>query len=374
VFFAVTILLLVTGATAAGLDESRKKLEEIEERIAQTAKSLEAKRSAEDSLAHDLQVVEDEVSLLRGKVAERKRSLAALDAEIAGKEKSVQETRRSVAATERDVRRRIAALYKNGEGGMVKILFSSSTPAQMAQDYDFFGRIVRRDRELLATYRRQLDELQAARERLAGLRREQQAALVALGEEQKTARRALRLKEEILVRVRHDRQALAAALTELREKASRLAELVKKLESDKAREYTEKTALFSSMKGRLPWPVDGAVRIGFGTGRHPELGTMHDSQGIEIVASGEVPIKAVAEGRTIFANWFKGYGNLLIVDHGDSYYSLYAQASRLRKQVGEPVSAGETVGYAGLEGAAGIYFEIRRGGVPLDPGEWLRPR
>jgi len=370
----VVLLLAATVAAAAGLDESRSKLQEIEKRIAQTAKSLESKQSAESSLAHDLQSVEDELSLLRAKVAKSKRSLAALDADVAGKEQSVQEAKRGVAATERDVRRRLAALYRNGEGGMVKVLFAASTPAEMAQDYDFLGRIVRRDRELLATYRRQTEELQGALVRLADLRRQQQAALVALGEEQKTARQALRLKEEILAQVRHDRQALAEALAELRERASRLADLVKKLESDKAREYTEKTTLFSSLKGRLPWPVDGPVRVGFGTGRHPELGTMHDSQGIEIAATGEVPIRAVAVGRVIYANWFKGYGNLLIVDHGDSYYSLYAQAARLSKKVGESVSPGETVGHAGLEGAAGIYFEIRRGGAPLDPGDWLRPR
>jgi len=372
--FAAALLLLTSVASADGLDESRKKLEEIESRITQTAKNLEAKRSAEPSLGEDLQAVEGELALLQAKVAARKRALAGLDGEIASKGEAVDGARRAIAVTEKDVRRRLAALYKNGEAGMVKILFSSSTPAQMAEDYDFFGRIVRRDRELLATYRRQAEELQAALARLADLRRQQQSSLADLGEEEKTTRRALRLKEEILVQVRRDRQALAAALTELRERASRLADLVKKLESDKTREYTEKPTLFSALKGRLSWPVDGVVRIGFGTARHPELGTMHDSQGIEIATTGTPPIKAVAAGRVIFANWFKGYGNLLIVDHGDSYYSLYAQAARLAKKVGEPVAAGETVGQSGLEGAAGVYFEIRRGGVPLDPGDWLRPR
>lgn len=368
------VLLVVTAPAAAELDESRRTLEEIQRRIAQTAKSLKAKQTAEHSLAADLQTVETEISRLGGQLGEQKRRLAALESEIAATEAAATGARHAAAASEADVRRRLAALYKGGEAGLVKILFSPSSPAQMAQDYDFLGRIVRRDRELLATYRRQLAELQTALGRLAVLRREQQTTLAALAENQRTARQALRLKEELLVQVRRDRQALALALDELRERAGRLAELVKRLESEKPREYSEKSGLFAVRKGRLPWPVEGAIRIGFGAGRHPELGTMYDSHGIEIAAAGEKPIRAVAPGRVLFANWFKGYGNLLIIDHGDSYYSLYAQAARLSNKVGDLLAAGEILGYSGLEGSKGIYFEIRRGGMPLDPLAWLLPR
>lgn len=368
------VLLVASAPAAAGLDESRRTLEEIEQRIAQTAKSLEAKQTAEHSLAADLQTVETEIARLEGQLAVQKRRLAALESETAATEATATEARRAAAASEADVRRRLAALYKGGEAGLVKILFSPSSPARMAQDYDFLGRIVRRDRQLLATYRRQLAELQTALARLSALRLEQQTTLAALAENQKTARRALRLKEELLVQVRRDRQALALSLAELRERAARLAELVKRLESEKPREYSEKTGLFAARKGRLPWPVEGAIRIGFGAGRHPELGTMYDSHGIEIAVGGEGPIRAVAPGRVLFANWFKGYGNLLIIDHGESYYSLYAQAARLSRKVGDLLEVGEILGYSGLDGGKGLYFEIRNGATPLDPLAWLLPR
>jgi septal ring factor EnvC (AmiA/AmiB activator) len=368
------VLLLAAVPAASELDESRRKLEEIQKRIAQTAKNLEAKQTAEHSLAEDLQTVENEISRLGAQLAGQKRRLSAMESEIADREDAAERARRAAAASEADVRRRLAALYKAGETGLVKILFSPSSPAQMAQDYDFLGRVVRRDRELLATYRQQLEELQKALARLTILRREQQAGIAALAENQKTARQAMRLKEELLVQVRRDRQSLAAALAELRERAGRLTGLVKKLESEKPREYSEKTGFFASRKGRLPWPVEGIVRIGFGAGRHPELGTMYDSHGIEIAAVGENPIRAVGPGRVLFANWFKGYGNLLIIDHGDAYYSLYAQASRLSKKVGDLLAQGDILGYSGLEGSKGVYFEIRSGGTPLDPLAWLLPR
>jgi septal ring factor EnvC (AmiA/AmiB activator) len=116
------------------------------------------------------------------------------------------------------------------------------------------------------------------------------------------------------------------------------------------------------------------VKVGFGTGRHAELGTLYESHGIEISASNDQPISAVWQGNVVFANWFKGYGNLLIVDHGSSYYTLYAQASRLAKKVGDLVQKGEIVAFSGFEGNDAVYFEIRRRGTPLDPADWLGSR
>jgi septal ring factor EnvC (AmiA/AmiB activator) len=124
----------------------------------------------------------------------------------------------------------------------------------------------------------------------------------------------------------------------------------------------------------LPWPAEGRVNYGFGQQKHPQLGTTFDSHGIEIAADSAQPVKAVADGRVIYANWFKGYGNLLIIDHGNSYYTLYAQNARLVKGVGDVVARGETVGFSGLPGSNGIYFEIRKGGTPQDPRPWLRKR
>lgn len=364
----------LSAAADEALDASRRNLEEIQGRIRQAAKSLEEKKAAERSLAADLQTVESEIESLGSRVAGKSRRLAALEQEIAAKNVAIGEKRLSIAALEAQVRRRLVALYKGGEVGFVRVLFSSVSPAAMAEDHDFLGRIVRRDRELLATYRRQLQELEEAQRQLAALSEEQRKILAALQADRLALREAARLKEQLLQQVRNDRQSLAEMLRELREKAERLAELVKRLESEKSREYTEKSAFFTARKGRLPWPAEGAVRIGFGPRRHPELGTLVDSQGVEIAVAGEQPIRAVSPGRVIFANWFKGYGNLLILDHGESYYSLYAQAARLTKKVGEQVAEGEVLAFSGLEGSSGVYFEIRHRGTPLDPAAWLRPR
>jgi septal ring factor EnvC (AmiA/AmiB activator) len=367
-------MLLAPAVQASELDASRQKLAEIERRIRATSRSLEEKKSAEKSLAADLATVEEELSRLDAGIASHRRRLGALVAEISVKSAEAESAQRSANALEARVRQRLAALYKGGESGPARLLFSPNPPAVLAENYFYWGQIVRRDRELLTEYRRQVALLQATVRDLDALRQEQQRTLAALDGEQMVATQARQLKKQLLGQVRQDRESLASTLDELRAEARALTDLVKKLESRKSAEYTEKTGFFASRRGRLPWPVEGEVRIGFGTGRHPDLGTLHDSQGIEIAVSGEKPIRAVAEGRVVFANWFKGYGNLLILEHGDSYYSLYAQASRLAAAVGQQVRQGEVVAHSGYEGANGVYFEIRRGSTPLDPTIWLTPR
>jgi septal ring factor EnvC (AmiA/AmiB activator) len=99
-----------------------------------------------------------------------------------------------------------------------------------------------------------------------------------------------------------------------------------------------------------------------------------ESNGLEIAAEAGSPVKAVWAGKILYASQFRGYGKLMIIDHGDKYYSLYAQVAQFARQVGEQVLPGETVAYSGFEGRDFLYFEIRKSGKPLDPLPWLKKR
>jgi murein hydrolase activator len=373
-------LLIMPGAAdagAEGLDDSRKQLEEIRRRIKETANTLEEKKAAERALTADLKTVEKEMTRISGRLTALEGQLKSVNQQIAEKKAEAEATRSRIASVEKQVKKRLVTLYKGGETGRLRLLFDPESPARAAENYQYMGRVVRRDRELLTLYRHQLGELAGIIEHLAMLREREQQVMANLRRERETLRQAESLKEALLARTRADRTSLAASLDTLQERAKRLGELIKKLESARPREYTHKpgpASSFARQKGKLPWPAAGRILIGFGTRRNPEMGALHDSQGIEIAAGSQVPIAAVWSGEIVFADWFKGYGNLLILDHGDSYHTLYAQASRLTRKVGDRVNQGDTLGFSGLEGAAGVYFEIRHGGSPLDPTVWLAPR
>jgi len=370
-------LFLATSALASPreeLEKSRQTLEAIHKRIEQTAKDLDRKKSDEASLRKDLETVEKELRKIDQRKAGLSKRLGQLKKEISEKEEDISAAKVSIDRLQGQVEKRLVALYKGADAGFIRILFAGIPPAKIAEEYDFLGRIVQKDRQLLNDYRTNLARLEEARIQLKNLHDEQKEAMAAVRDEEANIAQARKLKTHLLSQVRSDRESLAAQLRELEEKAQRLSDLVKKLESEKPREYSQKSGLFAAQKGRLPWPAAGKIRTGFGLGRHPELGTEYDSHGLEIGVGADKPVSAVAEGKVIFASWFKGYGNLLILDHGDSFYTLYAQTSRLLKKVGDRVSAGEQIAFSGYEGNENLYFEVREGRTPLDPTKWLIPR
>ena len=121
-------------------------------------------------------------------------------------------------------------------------------------------------------------------------------------------------------------------------------------------------------------PVEGPIVTSFGKYKHPTFNVYHFQSGIDIQAKEGSPIRAVYDGKVVYAGWFKGYGNIIIIDHGEGYYTLSAHALSLSKEVGTVVKSDEIVGVVGNTGSLkgpGLYFEIRHHGKPIDPAGWL---
>jgi septal ring factor EnvC (AmiA/AmiB activator) len=131
---------------------------------------------------------------------------------------------------------------------------------------------------------------------------------------------------------------------------------------------------FGRLRGQLSAPTRGELAARFGSPRE-DAGTRWN--GVFFATAPGAQVRAVAAGRVVFADWMRGYGNLLIVDHGEGYMTLYANNESLLRQVGDPVQAGATLAAAGSSGGnakTGLYFEIRHRGRPMDPLQWMRGR
>ncbi len=127
----------------------------------------------------------------------------------------------------------------------------------------------------------------------------------------------------------------------------------------------------------MPWPGDGPITLSFGRQRHPVYDTYTLSKGIEIGAEPESPVLAVFAGRVAFADWFRGYGQVVILDHGNDFFTLYGHIAAVHVRVGQRVQAGEQVGTVGDTGSLtgpSLYFEIREGTDALNPLNWLQGR
>lgn len=378
IFFYLPLLLLLLGGTgdlyAKDLDDNRQELRKIRQRIEKLSSSLEKGQKKKTALQKDLDGVQRQLTRLRAREEEHASNLKSLKKDISAKEEAIRQIKVHSQDRRKLVARRLGAIYRGNQMQFLRILFANRSPVEIAEDYHYFKKVVQNDRKLLESFRRDQEAIAGELASLETIQEQRKSEIEQLKESRETLKEGRRLKKRLLSKLKRRQGAMTVELKSLKEKSARLAALVKKLESAPARKYTQDFGDFSRQKGRLAWPLKGCVKVPFGTGRLAGLGTLYDSQGVEIAVSGNQAIHAIWGGTVIFANNFRGFGNMIIIDHGDNFYSLYAQASRLQKKVGDTVSAGELLGYPGFEDADSIYFEIRHHGTPLDPMAWLKPR
>lgn len=332
----------------------------------------------EQAVIADLDAVEQRLNQTRAALAELRREQAALRGAMA-------ETDRAVAELEAEIRqirdmaaRRLTALYKLNWLGRVQVLASAGTVHDFLVREKALRRILAADEAILERFHQQRCRLETLladqaqqQQRMATLETELESRLQAFDAEQ--ARR-----NELLARVRDRKATALAAIEGLRKAAARLDQTMHQLAAPPAgagKEAVFDDTPFHARKGLLKMPVSGKIIHFFGPYRNRRFNVTNVRGGIDIRAEKGAPIRAVHGGRVLFADWFRGYGNLMIIDHGDAYYTVYAHMEEMLKAKGVPVRAGEiiaTVGDSGsLEGPM-LYFEVRHHGKPLDPMAWLK--
>ena len=184
-------------------------------------------------------------------------------------------------------------------------------------------------------------------------------------------------RTQLLNKIRNKKALTLAAIESLKQSAEALDTTFSdfKRENPGKRPYADSSPhTFTDLKGLLIMPVNGKIVEFFGPYTNTEFNLVNFRSGINIRAERGEPIHAVYKGKTLYASWFKGYGNMIIIDHGDHYYTLYANAEELFKKKGDPVEAGEviaTVGDTGSMAKPGLHFEVRYHGKPIDPAPWI---
>ena len=349
------------------LDE---RLVRVQERRRALEKEVAGFKQQERSLLGEVERLELEVRLRSEQLQEVRLELARTNALLDATVKRLREIERSIEASRPVLAARARALYKLGELSYVRLLLSVDRPADIFRGYRFVTTLARRDSERFAAFRRDLERQAAAR---ADLERQTQAALE-LRASVERARRSLdaqrRRKTALLTEIVEKKETNSLYLAELREAEARLEPL---LAGPGGGEVAIPIAAF---RGALPWPALGKVSVPFGRRKHPKFDTYTVQNGVEIAAPLDSPVTAVHEGIVAFADRFRGYGLMVVVDHGNKHHTLYAHLAEASVEVGERVTAGQPlglVGASGLEGA-GLYFEVRFQGKPEDPEDWLRPQ
>jgi septal ring factor EnvC (AmiA/AmiB activator) len=372
--FVCLLLVLSISPCWAGSPDNRSQLEEIEARINRAETALKNKKKSELIISRELALIKKTLQRVNDRVKVLNKNLKKLQSEIQQQRKLVKENEKGLKKTVLQLEKRLVALYKEGDTGLLKILFSAESPTEMVQQYQYFTRVLQYDKKLLSDYREATKVHQQNLAALESLSLQKEEALEDEKQQQLIALKGRKLQARLLKQARSDQQKLSSELSQLKENALKLKALIARLEIEPPSESGPVAGTFATGRGKLGWPVNGRVVIGFGQQKDDKLGTYYESNGVEIATPVGSPIKAVAAGKVVFADYFKGYGNLFILSHPGGYHTLYAQTDRMLKHLGDQVSAGEILGRSGLGGRDSIYFEIRSKGSPVNPLSWLQPR
>ena len=386
VFFAALLFWVGQGDAETDLQKIRSGVAQSKEELGGLKKKIQEEKQRVKAIHKKESSVISQLNKMDRNLSKKEKELKVLNRKLEGVVQKVRKTNeelqlvtQSVEAQEAFLEKRLVALYKFGETGMPQIFFSSNSYAEFLNSRRYLASILGQDRELVEDFRKRQTVLGSYREQLKEDERELQALKEKAEQKQAEIRKDRLQKSRLLDSVRGEKRIHLAAIKELETASAQLQTLLNRLEREirekaKAEVFIPAGKGFGTFRGKLAFPVEGRILSIFGKNENPKFNTFTVQKGIEIEAAIGAEIRAVYDGRVLYSDWFKGYGKILIIDHGEGYYTLSGHASALLKNVGEEVRGGEGVALVGDTGSLKgpcLYFEIRQRGKPLDPLEWL---
>lgn len=374
----LSLTIGILPSAAAALEDPSERLERLRQAIEERRARVDAFEHEQRSLLDALESVDRAVEALEDDAARREReAAAAAEAERVAAAR-LPELAARLARTRAAMAGRVVALYKTGELGPTQLLFASQSLRELLERVRALSVLLEHDRILVTRVRRERLALDAGRQEAADAAARAAQALAALASRRDELGAERRGKQRLLAVVRGDRARESAALAELEEAARALEETLAELgDSPAPLPALPPGPAFSSLRGRLPAPVEAPIVRGFGRQVDAQFLTEIFHRGIDFEAPRGTEVRAVAGGIVRFAGWFRGYGRMVILDHGERFFTVHGHLDELRAEVGDVVAAGQTIGTVGDTGSlAGprLYFEVREGGKAVDPRAWLRGR
>jgi len=370
---AYVLLLCPVGSqpSAAGIDSKEAELRQVRTRIEAIRKEIHADAERRDALTCQLKQADLQIQSARERLAEVRSRRIDSEQKLAGLKAEQAQTQREVADERDELAAELQVAYMNGRQEQLKLLLNQRDPAAVGRMMAFYGYFGRARAERITSITEHLAHLELLGERItaetARLREiedENSKDVKALaGARERRAQTLaevqakLRTRNDQLGKLQSDAQALEKLVEQLRRAIEEFPELAEQP--------------FQRVKGKLPWPVKGALLAKYGQLR---AGGPLKWQGLVIAAERGTQVRAPFYGRVVYADWLPGLGLLVVLDHGGGFMSLYGHNEQVYRRVGDRVAPGDVlaaVGEAAGLGRPGLYLEIRKGKQTVDPLEWL---
>lgn len=367
-FLSFLIIFAQEGATEEEIEKNKRELSEIKKKLQQTEEKLEKLKKEEKDILKIIETIEEKTNLTRKLINQFTTTIKNYENLISNLEREIKNTEKKIIEKEKDIDKLVILLYKIKTRLPLEIYFSNKSLPEIYSKLINLNYIAKENQNQiyeLSNLKRKLEkdkkELLIAYEEVKTLKEQKES------EERKLKER----KEEqrkLLSKIRSEKSEQEKLRQELKEAETKLTNLIAELERKRVKRKLPPGAHYlEKEKNNLPWPVKGRIISYFGSLSHPKYQTKIKNQGIDIETEFGSKVIAIAPGRVVFADRFRGYGNMIIIDHGDGYYTVYSNLSEIAVKVGNEVKANEVIGLS----SDYLHFEFRKEGQPVNPLEWL---
>jgi len=374
------LMLLVAGlvigpfAIAADKATSEKQLKSVLRKIDKLKQAIDVKEDSKSRYIKQLKTIEGDIGRLGQKVRALGKEIGSKKSELKSLRATRLEHQRQLSRENEYLAEQVYAAFTLGRQEKVKLLFSQQDPQTLQRNLVYYQYFSNARVDLINAVQGNIDKIIETEQLIQQARLDLEKNQQALNEQKKQLDQDLGKRKTIISSLDKQLKKQGGNLSRLEDEAAQLQNLIKSIEKlfIDAPESEISRKSFAKLKGKLAWPLKGKLRKLFGRTK-PQSDLRW--QGVKIEAANGSHVMAVSHGRVAFADWLRGLGNLIIIDHGNSYLSLYGHNESLFKTAGDWVEAGEvisSVGSSGGEQKAGLYFEIRKKGKPQNPTRWCK--
>ncbi len=370
---ALALIVAISLPVAVGQTSRDADLTRIRGEIARLRKRLDDVRTQTRSAEHDLEEADLELSIRTGELQLAVDMQAQLEQQQREIEAEVASLTPRIARHKQFLRKRLGALYRLGGLSYLRLLLSIDERRDPVKAVSMLSFLVSHDAHAVTRFQGEREQLRARYAELADRHRQLAGVRQMVEERQRVMASARAAKEKVLRTLQSEGSHGEEKLAGLEEKARRLEHLLDVLSRQTG--GAPATIDIRTVQGALAWPLKGKIVEQFGKQRNPKFSTVTFNNGLKIAAAPGAEVHAVFAGTVLFSQWFKGYGNLVILDHGNRVFSLYGNLKVPSLIVGSHVDAGQTLAGAGESEdmqSGFLYFEIRQDNKPEDPQKWLR--
>lgn len=372
------ILMLIISLDAYGqqdVSEFQERLAKISQQIEQLRLKIEEGEKKESTTLSRLERIGFNKGLIKKEISLYAIQLEKANRELSSLNKSIPELEAKLDEEKQSIEKILITTYKFGKFNFLQFMLQAENVGALISENKNLTLLAQYQGKIISNYMENLDQLETAEKELQTKKKEASRLIKNAEKKRKELQAQERKNRALITEIKKNKKLHLQTLEELKVRAQQLLILIEKLLKEEISFPINLIPLYEK-KGKLPWPIEGKVTTEFGLQRHPQFKTTTMNNGIEISPrKNYVIVRAIHPGKVVYSDYFQGYGNLIIVDHGMSYYSLYGHCSDILVKKGDLVKAEHPIALVGdigsLEGDS-VYFEIRFKTKPLNPLQWLK--